>query len=378
MEELLKYGINSDLAHIANSIGLNVTNIRATSKKLLIKNYGLTEQQAKVLKDNIVRKPISEADVQLLLERNAGTCCVCQGKKSDAYIIHHIEHYNISQNNEYDNLVLLCPNDHELAHREGESLANKITPKQLISFKKSWEKNVEENKVRKATLKGEIHDVDYLNVHRILELANQFDDVTNTKYYLSLLVQGLIQKDNSLNPKFYTKNKLNPNTPLKFFAGFGSHTLIQHYFDILLNIFERVEVHDLDYLLKKSEIKKGIIGKFCYYVGGVYGKQYRGIINEESEYTSIHFRRKPFIVEWSVNPMFITSSTASWRIARRPIYAIYGKIVNVSEVTENGVDFIHIEIRPYVFGIALTMKNRTPIIHYIKNIDRYSFDEDDK
>ncbi|GEP51957.1 hypothetical protein FNO01nite_26290 [Flavobacterium noncentrifugens] len=378
MEKLLQYGINTELASLAINVGLNLTSIRGTSKKNLIAVYGLDKYQATILKECVTRNPINEADVQRLLERNSATCCVCKGIKSDAYIIHHIEHYNISQNNDYDNLALLCPNDHELAHREGEALANKLTPKQIKQFKRNWENYVENVKIRQATLTGNIHDLDFVNVPRILELAIQIKKVIpSTRFTQQLLQSGKILDDGTINPQLYIDHNLNPNTPLKFFALFGSTTLIQHYYEMLLDIFSAVNVNNLEDLLKVSEVRKGILGKFCYYVGGVYGKQYRGVVSEESDYTSIHIRKKPFIVEWAVNPMYITSATAGWRIARRPIYAVYGKILNIEQVIENEKEYIRIEIRPYAFGLAIEKKDKTPLIHYLKyDWDKYQADED--
>lgn len=370
MKNLLKYGIDTELARIAVSKNLNITTIRNTSKQNLISKYDLNQTQAEILKNAVRREPIDEDILQLLLERNAFTCCLCNGIKSDAYIVHHIEHYNVSQDNSYTNLALLCPNDHELAHREGEGLANKITPLNIIKAKNKWEKTVESNALKKSALLGEVHDLDYVNVHRILELALQINkEIPQTEFTSRLESQGLILNDGTINPQLYIHHNINPNTPLKFFAPFGSAVLTQHYYEILLDIFKKVKLYDLDDLLKISELKNGIIGKFCFYSGGVYGRTYKGnVINEDSEPTIIHIRRKPFFVEWKVDPMYITSSTATWRIAKRPVYLVYGKILDVCEEIIDNEKRLIIDIRPYAFGMPKNLKNRTPEIHY-RNID---------
>ncbi len=370
MNNLLKYGIDTNLAATAISKNLNVSTIKNTSQKNLIAKYGLNEIEAEKLKIAVQRKPIDDDVAQLLLERSAFTCCVCQGIKSDAYIIHHIEHYNISQNNEYENLAVLCPNDHELAHREGEALANKITPKNIRTIKNKWEKFVESNALKKAALEGEINDLDYVNINRILELAIQINqEIPETKYTSRLKENGLLLSDGTINPKLYQEYNLNPNTPLKFFAAYSSGTLAQHYYEVLLSTLQKVQLHDLDDLLKISELKKGIIGKYCFYNGGVYGRTYKGkTIDQNSEPTLIHIRRKPFFVEWKVDPMYITSTTASWRIAKRPVYLVYGKVLNVTEEIVENQKRLLIDIRPYAFGNPKNSKDRTPIIHY-QNID---------
>lgn len=175
--------------------------------------------------------------------------------------------------------------------------------------------------------------------------------------------------DGTINPELYKEYNLNPNTPLKFFAMFGSATLTQHYYEILLATFQKVKLYELDNLLKISEIKKGVIGKYCIYSGGVYGRTYKGdVIDSNSEPTLIHIRKKPFFAEWKVDPMFITSTTASWRIARRPIYLVYGKILDVCEEIIEDEKRLVIDIRPYAFGMPVNQKNRTPDIHY-RDID---------
>ncbi|SEG31865.1 HNH endonuclease [Halpernia humi] len=370
MNNLIKYGIDNDLATIAESKNLNISTIKNTSKRNLVDKYNLNDYQATILKRSISRHPIDEDIIQELLERSAFTCCICKGHKSDAYIIHHIEHYNKSQDNSYENLAVLCPNDHELAHREGEALANKITPKNIIRAKTKWEKEVESNSIKRLALDGDVNDLDYINVNRVLELALQINsEIPITVYTDRLLDNNLILKTGNINPELYEKYNLNKNTPLKFFAMYGSTMLIQHYYEMLLFTLSKITLYDLDDLLKISEIKKGIVGKYCFYSGGVYGRTYKEkIIDENSTPTLIHIRRKPFFVEWKVDPMYITSSTASWRIGRRPVYLVYGKIIDIQEIEKDGEKTLLIDIRPYAFGIPNKSKQRTPDIHY-RDID---------
>lgn len=375
MNNLLNYGIDENLSSKVLDLGLNITSIRATSKKNLAEKYGLTEREISILKQRIHRRPIDDEVLEKLLINNAFTCCVCQGVKSDAYIIHHIEHYNLSQDNSYGNLAVLCPNDHELAHREGEALAKKISAKQIRVAKRSWEKKIISRQILEKTLEKDIRELDYVNIPRIMELCYYlFPQIPVTRFTTQLLQIGLIQKNGMINPEYYEKKNLNINTPLRFFAMFGSTALMLHYFHILVECFNKLEVHDLDNLLNKKEIKAGIIGRFCYYAGGVYGKMPRGEITKNSEPTTIHFRRKPFFIEWAVDPMYITSSTATGRIARRPVYLIYGKILNVLEIDEENRKGILVQIRPYGFGITPIQKDRKPEIHYknmSQNFDNY-------
>ena len=68
MNNLLKYGIDTDLAELAKSKNLNISTIRNTSKGNLIEKYGLTTAQSKTLKNAVTREPIDEDTLQLLLE----------------------------------------------------------------------------------------------------------------------------------------------------------------------------------------------------------------------------------------------------------------------------------------------------------------------
>lgn len=137
----LKYGVSSDIALKYESIGLSVTTFRATPISKLIDNYGISHEQASLVKQYITRKPIDEEIVQSLLENSNFVCCCCKGIKSDSYIIHHIVEYETSQDNSYENLAVLCLNDHDLAHRPPK-LTNKLSADQIRKSKKSWEQQV--------------------------------------------------------------------------------------------------------------------------------------------------------------------------------------------------------------------------------------------
>jgi predicted HNH restriction endonuclease len=133
IEKFLQYGISNQLAQKAVSAGLTVTKARTLNRQDMVARFGLSQDEAKILSKAVKRAPIDPDLVHLLLERSNFVCSICRGQKSPAYIIHHIEEYEISQNNNYHNLVVLCPNDHDLAHQAGLSL--KITKEQLKKSK---------------------------------------------------------------------------------------------------------------------------------------------------------------------------------------------------------------------------------------------------
>lgn len=137
----LKYGISSDVALKLEALGLSVTAFRNTNITQLVDTYNLEKAEVSWIKRCITRQAIDSVVIQSLLENSNFVCCCCKGVKSDSYIIHHIEEYEISQNNEYDNLAILCPNDHDLAHSKS-NLTNKLTSEQIIISKINWESEI--------------------------------------------------------------------------------------------------------------------------------------------------------------------------------------------------------------------------------------------
>jgi hypothetical protein len=118
-DRLLQYGVSSTLAQKVEEKGLSSSKIQALSRKDLIGTFGLTKDEVDELKTCVTRKPIDPDTVRVLLARSNHTCCVCKGAKGGAIILHHIEPYEVSQDNDYSNLAVLCPNDHDRAHRSG-------------------------------------------------------------------------------------------------------------------------------------------------------------------------------------------------------------------------------------------------------------------
>src|SRR5689334_16041319 len=113
----LRYGLQSDLAQEMARIGLSVSAVRETRLNHLVGQYGLERDVAKRIKSLVLREPIDEEVAQQLLVANAFTCCCCHGAKSHSFLIHHIEPYGQSQDNEWSNLAVLCPACHDLTHR---------------------------------------------------------------------------------------------------------------------------------------------------------------------------------------------------------------------------------------------------------------------
>lgn len=374
----IQYGVPSDWANEFENIGLPSSTFKNTSIKNLIAKYKIEESRAEFVKDCLKRNPIDDGIVQSLLENSRFVCSLCKGQKSDAFIIHHIEPYSVSQDNSYNNLVVLCPNDHDLVHREGQSLTNKITKEQLIKAKTNWQKEVETNNVLIATQNGEISEVDFINIPRVLELYYRlFKQAPKTNYSKDLNSQLLLKNDGSINYKILSKIHKNSMTPFMSFGPQSSWALSLHFEEVFKTILTKINFDDLDSLLnKKSLSNNDLIGKFCFYVGGLYGNRPQMPINEQTKSCHLYFHRKSFFVEWIIDPKYMKSSSSIDRLANRTEYLIYGRIRSVDIKDWKGKDYVYFNIRPYLFGLPTLTKSRRPAIHYDKYKD-FEFDEDE-
>lgn len=373
----MQYGVAKDLAEKISQLGLPKSTFEKTSIKNLCARYELDFEEVKLVKELIKRQPIDEHTIDTLLERSNYTCCICKGVKGKSYIIHHIEEYSISQNNEYLNLAVLCPVCHDTAHKKGKSLSLKLTEKQIHTLKAKWEHEVEKINVEKASKNGNIFEVDFLNIPRIIELSRElFLEAAKTEHTQELIKNNFIDSENNLNICKIANIAKNPNTPLIFFAPLGSSMLTFHYFDIFKKIITHLNFKNLDSLLTKSSIKTGIIGEYCYYVGGLYSSILPDNINGETKCMKFYISKRHFKVEWLVDPKYFVSSSAKCRTSQRTVYMIYGKIRNVNIDTIDNNKKITIDIRPYCFGLPEERINRTPTIAYEKEIDDI-FDDDD-
>lgn len=200
---LLQYGVSNHLAEKADKAGLTASTAKALSQRDMVSKYGLSAGEAKALTAAVRRGAIDSGVVQSLLERSNFVCCVCKGTKGYSYILHHIVEYEKTQDNSYDNLAVLCPNDHDLAHQGGLSL--RLTGDQIRKAKISWEKKVVVTNVQRAAQMIDVNDdaIDYVNVNRIEELCVRlFKEVPATELTDGLKRARILKQDGSFDQKF--------------------------------------------------------------------------------------------------------------------------------------------------------------------------------
>mgnify|MGYP000535099185 CR=1 FL=1 len=86
----------------------------------------------------MARVPIPK-DIQAeILFRSDHTCAICRNRSVGAQI-HHID--SKSDNNDPNNLIVLCPNDHDKASSTS-TMSKSYQPPELVKYREDWEKRV--------------------------------------------------------------------------------------------------------------------------------------------------------------------------------------------------------------------------------------------
>ncbi|MDR6711259.1 hypothetical protein J2W83_000849 [Pseudomonas hunanensis] len=240
--KLLGYGVSLDLATRAQDKGLNLQTIRSLKVQDLVSNYGFTHEEVKEIRVCIKRRAIPQEIIELLLRRSNYLCCLCKGDKGRSYIIHHIVPYAETQDNSYDNLIVLCPNDHDLAH--GAGLTMKITAVNLRKSKLAWEVEVQEANARRAAQLIEVneHTVDFINIRRMEQLSLQvLGEIPETRYTRSLQDAKILNNRRSFDQKYVRDNYSGRN----YLFDYITHYEAEHYKEILEKVATTVQFVDL-------------------------------------------------------------------------------------------------------------------------------------
>jgi len=152
---LLSVGIDEKLANKVIFHGYTKSSFGDAPKKILIRDF--TEEEIKKVKEKIKRKPIPKNTLIRLTSECDWKCCICQDFRNlQPFIIHHIVKYSKTQDDSYDNLVLLCLNHHGVAHTKNEIAQDPLAPTTLIIKKKEWIELVKKYKNKIVTKKTAI------------------------------------------------------------------------------------------------------------------------------------------------------------------------------------------------------------------------------
>lgn len=369
LDTFLQYGVSTALAEKAHHAGLTVSKARALSQKDMELKYGLSGSEAKAISIAVRRSAIDSDVVQLLLERSNFVCCVCKGVKSPAYIIHHIVEYEKTQDNNYKNLVVLCPTDHDLAHQGGLTL--RLTDDQIRRAKTSWEKLVEVANAQRAAQKIEVSDdaIDYVNVKRIEELCVRlFKRIPQTGLTASLKSAGILKKDGSFDQKNVQTNLSGG----RYLFDYITHQETEHYKQLMQEIAKVVDFIDLDAAVSASLTQlKGAEGQYAFFIGGVHAKGPDLPITASTPAVVMFYSRKKHRIEWILDPIFLMSMSAIARIGGTNRYIIYC-LVRTVEKREDG--WVLVKASPLLIAQPTKYVDKTPAISYQKRYERYIAD----
>jgi hypothetical protein len=265
-----------------------------------------------------------------LLERSNFVCNVCKGDKSHAFLIHHIEEYQQSQDNSYNNLIVLCPSDHDMVHR---GLALQLTPDHLKRCKQGWETQVESSNVQRAAQLIDINDqaIDYVNANRIEELCLAlFDEIPETRYSPRLKSQRILNAFGSFDQRYVRENMSGRGYLFQYMN--QGETL--HYKELMKKIARRVDFLDLSSTGSFARLRE-MEGKYAFFIGGVVGKRPDLPINEATPPFSLRYRRRNVRIEWPLDPNFLMSMSAISRMGTKQRYIIYCLVRSVTKSADN-------------------------------------------
>jgi len=327
LDRLLTYGVSSTLADKAVAAGLTTTKVRALSKADLMGKYGLTGGESAELKKCVVRDPIDPQIADLLLERSNHLCCVCRGANRSGVILHHIEEYERTQDNSYRNLAVLCPNDHDRAHRSA-GLTLGLTAEQIRKAKEKWEKLVELSNAQNAARTLDVNDeaIDYVNIMRIEEMCiRRFGSVPPTSISPYLTRKGILGPGRRFDEAFVRKNLSRGS----YLFDYINSSETEHYRQLLAELSQTITFEDLSDAARRGIRRlKALEGKHAYFIGSVSSKRPKRPIKGSAPLTWRHKTNKVDI-RWDADANYLMSSSSISRQGQTNRYILYGLVRTV-------------------------------------------------
>ncbi len=168
--KLMQYGISQEHAEEILNRDYNLTKIRNISIKELTKIF--SEDKVKEWKEKIKRKRIPNKDFYKLLNKSDFECVICKFGNKLPIIIHHIDPYELSQNNEFDNLILLCLNHHDQVHTHSDLTRDKYDPAILKKLRDKRYKVVDKNR-----FELELYRIEEIETEPIKQLGYLFSNL---------------------------------------------------------------------------------------------------------------------------------------------------------------------------------------------------------
>ncbi len=134
-KKLLALGIQEDLVDKIIDLGYTKSSLKNLPKKKLKDIF--TENETDIIYEKVRRKAIPPETIDRMIEEYDWKCPICYDiKKVHPLIVHHITQYSESQNNDFDNLILLCLEHHEDAHTKS-TLSGDFLPENVLKVKRN-------------------------------------------------------------------------------------------------------------------------------------------------------------------------------------------------------------------------------------------------
>lgn len=217
------YELREDITNDIVLKELSVNDLQ-NKQKVELKNLGLNDIEIENLKSTKYRPKISQQTVDDLLYKSLYQCIFCE---EQYYVIHHIEEWSKSKSHHIDNLVVLCPKHHTLAH--AESTISQGFDKATIK-KARYRHYIDVDEKRKNFIIGNLaqknHSLWYTHLTRVVDLAISYNIKLNDfKYYGKLLENGYISQEG-----FIKKSTIiDKHNPKKYFLNFNDGIFIKLY-----------------------------------------------------------------------------------------------------------------------------------------------------
>ncbi len=142
-DSFIKYGISSELAEKLTNNHYTVTKVKTASKKDF--KGILTRDEIETLILKVKRQPIMDDVYDRLVKECEMHCCFCWNLLEEKpVIIHHIDEYNQTQDNSFNNLIVLCLNHHGEVHTKREISQQNYPKSRLLHKKEIWIEEIKE------------------------------------------------------------------------------------------------------------------------------------------------------------------------------------------------------------------------------------------
>ena len=166
-ERFLALGLDSQAAEQLLAKSFSPTSLRKASVGMLAA-LGLDEEAKAKLK----RPPIPPETLFRVLQKAKRICCICRTGGSPI-VVHHIVEWHVSNDHSENNLVVVCPTHHTLAHTKS-TMSQNLTPAMVRRHKAAWEEEVRIAAAHAVVGLSKVSGAnwDYINLQRIFRLAD--------------------------------------------------------------------------------------------------------------------------------------------------------------------------------------------------------------